>query len=119
MKLLDSNILIYSAKSEHAHLQALYAQPDVYVSSLSKVEVLGFHGLTTGDERFFIAAFHLLTMLPVSEPVINRATAIRRAHNVKTADAIIAATALELYTNNEKDFNRITGLTIVNPLKST
>jgi len=46
---------------------------------------------------------------------------IRRNKKVKTPDAIIAATALAhgftLITNNEKDFNSIKGLKIVNPFK--
>jgi len=46
---------------------------------------------------------------------------IRRNKKVKTPDAIIAATALAhgftLITNNEKDFNNINGLKIVNPIK--
>jgi predicted nucleic acid-binding protein len=46
---------------------------------------------------------------------------IRRNKKVKTPDAIIAATALAngftLITNNEKDFNNIKGLKIVNPFR--
>lgn len=44
---------------------------------------------------------------------------LRRERKIKTPDAIIAATAIAfgftLVTNNEKDFKKIDGLSIVNP----
>jgi predicted nucleic acid-binding protein len=57
----------------------------------------------------------------IANDVIIHCVNIRRNKKVKTPDAIIAATALAngftLITNNEKDFNNIKGLKIVNPFR--
>jgi predicted nucleic acid-binding protein len=61
------------------------------------------------------------TMFNISTEVISKCVNIRRHKKIKTPDAVIAATALAhemtLITNNEKDFNNIEGLKIINPFK--
>ncbi len=68
----------------------------------------------------------MLTLLGLKQfdiipDVILHCVNIRRNKKVKTPDAIIAATALAhgftLITNNEKDFNSIKDLKIINPFK--
>ena len=58
-------------------------------------------------------------VLDISADVVNRCVKLRKGKKIKTPDAIIAATALAynytLITNNEKDFNNIKGLKIINP----
>ena len=119
MRLVDSNILILSAKPEHPELKELLEQDDIAVSELSKLEVLGYHALTTEAEEYFNAVFALVTVLSITSAVIDRATELRRDNNMKTADAIIAATALihctELITR-DNDFNKIPDLTVNNPI---
>lgn len=60
-------------------------------------------------------------VIELSPDIITQCVAIRRERKVKIPDAIIAATAIvegfTLITNNEKDFNKISGLTILNPHK--
>ena len=50
--------------------------------------------------------------------MFNRAIKIRKAYNLKLADSIIAATALEfdlsVYTRNLGDFERVEGLICIN-----
>ena len=57
----------------------------------------------------------------VTPDVVTECVRIRRSKKIKTPDAIIAATALvnnfTIITNNEKDFENIRGLRIVNPHK--
>lgn len=51
--------------------------------------------------------------------VVDRAIQIRKKFRVKTPDAIIAATAMEvgavLVTRNEGDFKKVDGLQVINP----
>jgi predicted nucleic acid-binding protein len=58
-------------------------------------------------------------VLDITPDVINHCVNIRKGKKIKTPDAIIAATALAygytIITNNEKDFNNINGLKIINP----
>ena len=57
----------------------------------------------------------------VTSDVVTKCVKIRRSKKIKTPDAIIAATALingfTIITNNEKDFENIRGLKIINPYK--
>jgi len=111
-QLIDSNILIYSAKEEFSYLRKLILPGENFVSALSKVEVLGYHKLTEEDKKYFEACFELL--------VITLATELRRVFRMKTADAIIAATArinqLELSTRNVDDFDKIPSLKVLDPV---
>lgn len=120
MRLVDSNILIYAAKPEYPDLKELLEQEDIAVSELTRLEVLGFHNLTEEAEEYFNAVFALVTIIPISQDIINRAIELRQQSNMKSADSIIAATALlhctELITRNTGDFDHIPDLTINNPI---
>lgn len=60
-------------------------------------------------------------IIDLSPAIVEICISIRRTKNIKTPDALIAATALAnnltLITGNEKDFQNIKGLTIINPHK--
>jgi predicted nucleic acid-binding protein len=118
-RLLDSNILIYATQPQHAFLDEWLEAPGTIFSAISITEVLGYEGLTSGDEELFEAMFAQLIMAPVSEAILRRAAGLRRVRKMKLGDAIIAATALEtdseLVTRNEQDFRGIDGLGIINP----
>ncbi|MCZ2129799.1 MAG: type II toxin-antitoxin system VapC family toxin [Bacteroidia bacterium] len=120
MRLVDSNILIYAAQPAYPFLKELLEQDDIAVSELTKLEVLGYRHLTAEAEEYFNAVFALVTVLPISTEVIDRATLLRQQSNMKSADAVIAATAIlhctELITRNTGDFDHITELTINNPI---
>jgi hypothetical protein len=120
MRLVDSNILIYAAQPEYPFLKELLEQEDIAVSELTKLEVLGYRHLTADAEVYFNAVFSLVTILPISSEVIDRATLLRQQNNMKSADAIIASTALlhctELITRNTSDFDHIPDLIINNPI---
>ena len=51
--------------------------------------------------------------------IVQRTVAIRKQHNIKLPDAIIAATALvnglDLITHNTSDFKNIPGLKVIDP----
>ena len=94
MQLLDSNILIYSAQEEFANLRMLFREETIRVSAISKVEVLGFRGLTAIDKLYFEALFRQLTAFPIDNAILDKATELRQQHRLSLGDAIIAATAL-------------------------
>ncbi|MEI6435569.1 MAG: PIN domain-containing protein [Bacteroidota bacterium] len=55
----------------------------------------------------------------LSDEIVEHTIEIRKAHKIKTPDAIIAATShvnkLTLISRNTTDFKRIKGIEIVNP----
>lgn len=119
MHLLDSNILIYAAQPGHEFLDSWLTSEMAHVSAISIPEVLGFPGLEAEDEANFEFWFSRLYVLAVTETILRRAAALRRARRMKLGDAIIVATALEcgadLVTRNVDDFKHVTGIRIINP----
>jgi predicted nucleic acid-binding protein len=117
--ILDSNIIIYAAKPEHAELRRLIAERAPAVSAVSYVEVLGFHRLTEAERRHFTEFFAASTILPLAQPVLDEAVALRQVRKMSLGDSLVAATALVhgkvLVTRNAKDFEWVSGLRMLNP----
>ncbi len=119
MKLLDSNLIIYSASDKYRGLRPLIAASDAVVSVITKVEALGYHKLPAEDKDYFETLFESIRMIPVTDAIIDKATELRQQRKMSLGDCLIAATALlngfELYTRNTDDFIYVPGLTVVNP----
>jgi predicted nucleic acid-binding protein len=119
MKLLDSNIIIYAAHPGYEWLLQALGTQQCAVSVISQIEVLGYHGLTAADKIDLEAFIGASVVVPLSQQIVEEAIAVRRQHNRKLGDSIIAATALvencELVTRNTSDFKGITGLNLWNP----
>lgn len=106
--------------AEYPQLKELFEEDDIAVSELTKLEVLGYHSLNKEAEEYFNAVFILVQVLPITTEEIDLAIELRQQHNMKSADAIIAATALlhctEIITRNTGDFDHIPNLIINNPI---
>jgi predicted nucleic acid-binding protein len=118
--LLDSNLIIYAARPEHAELRRFIADRAPAVSAVSLVEVLGYHGLREGEAALLESFFAASHVLPVDDSVVRQAVALRQARRMTLGDALVAATALvhghTLATHNTRDFRWIEGLSVIDPL---
>ena len=119
--LLDSNILIYGIQPDRYELRVwIDGLAEVSSSSLSRVEVLGYHKLTDDDRIALLKMISQIDQLPVTEEIIDEAIRLRQLRKMDLGDAIIAATALvhreTLATANTADFQWIPGLSLLNPL---
>ena len=58
-------------------------------------------------------------VIDLNDSIVNQTIAIRKMHKIKTPDAIIAATALNLdltlVSRNKSDFDKIPNLKLINP----
>lgn len=117
--LLDSNILIYGADSGEPRLDAILDRTDLAISSVTRIETLGFHRLSETECEWLGAAIQRMLVLPLTEAVEDCAIALRQERKMGLADAIIAATALvhglTLVTRNVDDFKHVSGLDWINP----
>lgn len=98
--------------------EAIDATPNL--SIITQIELLSWKTENTTEQQ--IKNFILDSVIwEVTPDVVTECVKIRRSKKIKTPDAIIAATALvnnfTIITNNEKDFENIRGLKIVNPYK--
>lgn len=118
--ILDSNLIIYSAKPEYPGLRRWIAIKSPAVSAVSIVEVLGYHKLSDEDRLHFEEFFAAARVLPVSDAVVARAVTLRQARKMSLGDSLIAATALvfgqELSTHNVKDYDGIPDLVVIDPI---
>lgn len=71
--LIDSNLIIYAAQSEHDELRGYIADEAPFVSVVSKVETLGYHGLDSDAKAFLEDFFGAAAVLPVSQNVVEAA----------------------------------------------
>lgn len=119
--ILDSNIIIYAIQNANSELRQFIDGFTPAVSVVSLIEMLGYHRLNSetreGLERFF----QNVEILPLSDDVIMTAVRLRQQRRMGLADAIIAATALvhdrTLITHNTRDFIRIDGLRLHDPVE--
>lgn len=117
--LLDSNIIIYSARPENEFLRRLIVERAPAVSAVSYVEVLGYHRLSDTEREHFEAFFAEAQILPLSQSVLDTAVRLRQKRKIKLGDSLVAGTALlydlTLITRNVDDFIGIDDLRILNP----
>jgi predicted nucleic acid-binding protein len=118
--LVDSNILIYATKPEHAPLRQWLVEQLPKVSIISKVEILGYHKLLAAEQAALtelLACLELVYLTPASYEI---AIQLRQQRKLTLGDALIAATCMEqglvLATCNTSDFAWIQNLKLINPL---
>jgi len=118
--LIDSNIIIYSYLSEFRYLREIIISANSNISEISRIEILGYHGLKADEEKYFNDVFSVLNIIIPSQEIFDKAIEIRKQHNLKLGDSLIASTGLihnlDLYTRNIADFGKITGLKSINPI---
>ena len=86
-------------------------------SAMTKLEALGYSGLTAADDKALRELLTQFEEVPVMPAVIEEAIRLRRSHKLKSPDAIIAATALlqqaEVVTRNTADFKKVARLSVL------
>jgi len=121
-RLLDTNVWVDShagrADACRVFTQARAVQGAwVGFSAITRLEVLGYSGLTTADDKALRELLAEFEEVPVESAVIEEAIRLRKLHRLKSPDAIIAATALlkqaEVVTRNTSDFKKVAGLTVL------
>ncbi|HLO44840.1 MAG TPA: type II toxin-antitoxin system VapC family toxin [Leadbetterella sp.] len=121
MRIIDSNIIIYSALDEFSYLREYLKDSQSYVSKFSEVEVLGYYGLKPNQKQYFESVFYSLNVLPITDPIVQKVIDLRQQKKMTAGDSIIAATALisgfEVITRNTSDFDWIENLKVHNPIK--
>ncbi len=118
--LLDSNIIIYSAKPGDAALRSFLEGIRRYVSVISYIESFGYQNLKPEEFQQLETIFRRTQILPLTDDIVEQAISLRQQRRMGLGDSIIAATAithnLTLVTHNTEDFRWIGGLELLDPL---
>jgi predicted nucleic acid-binding protein len=124
--LLDTNVVIDAFAGRADAVKAIMSgrKADlewIGYSAVTRLEVLGFPGLTPADELGLRNLLGQFSEAPIDVAVIERAIEIRKSVRVKMPDALVAATALiydaALLTRNTADFKNIQGISVLDPAK--
>jgi predicted nucleic acid-binding protein len=96
--LLDTNFILGLLKSSQEALSLIndrqIGTEQCAYSSITRMELLGFPGITRAEELLIQGKLEPLTYLPITSAVENTAIRLRRIHNgLKLPDAIIVASA--------------------------
>jgi predicted nucleic acid-binding protein len=96
--LLDTNYILAILKSEPVVL-AEVAQRGLSISAcaysaITRMELLGFHGMSGHEEAIILGKLARLTYLPLTQAIEDVAIALRRTRKIKLPDSVIAATAI-------------------------
>jgi len=117
--ILDTNIVIYACQPGGEWLAPWTAHPDAAIASVTRIEALGYAGISTEEETAILDFIHSSPIYALDDEVIEQAIHLRQQKKMKLGDAIIAATAvaygIPLVTRNEDDFKHIAGLDLRNP----
>jgi len=115
----DTNIVIYACQPGGDWLVPRTTHPDAAIASITRIEALGFAGISPEEETAIPDFIHSSPIYPLDEEVIGQSIHLRQQKKMKLGDAIIAATAvaygIPLVTRNEEDFKHIAGLDLRNP----
>lgn len=68
---------------------------DSFISSINRIEVLGFKKLAPNDEQNLNRLLDEFQILPITREIENRTIDIRKRHKIKLPDAVVLATVLE------------------------
>ena len=96
--LLDTNIVIGLLKGYEPAVQLVNSTglhlAQAAVSQITRMELLGYPGITPVEEHAIQILLQATTCIVIDQDVEAQTIALRRKHNIKLPDAIIAATAL-------------------------
>ena len=105
---------------QYEYLRDIFFNGSLFISEISRVEVLGYGKLSKDQEDYFSDIFSIVPIITPSKEIFDAAIEVRKMHNLKLGDSLIAATALvhklEIYSRNIKDFERVVNLRCINPI---
>ncbi len=97
--LIDTNILIYylnGTAPSNKEVENALLNNDFTISSITLTEILSWKSLSDDDVKLIIDRFSTIEIISPDRNISVHAAKFRRTHNVKLADAIIAASAIQL-----------------------
>jgi predicted nucleic acid-binding protein len=94
--LLDTNAFIYFFEGRSNITELVVNTPEIYYSAISEIELLSAAHLTQSDIDTIKAFLSLCHRVELTSEIIDQTITLRRQHNFKIPDAIIAASALYL-----------------------
>lgn len=113
--MLDTNVIIYSLGGNNK-VTNLINNTAHFISEITEIELLGFHGLGKQDEKIIKDYLSNVFIIGLNSVIKNLAVSFKREYKLKTVDAIIAASAVHFdlpLLTADRAFQKIKELEIV------
>lgn len=123
--IIDSNIWIYLIAGNDMVVdfmeEVVKSGGETGYSAITRLELFSYPDLTEQEESDLITVTSEFQEVPIHRAIIDEAIKIRKRANIKTPDALIAATARlqdsTLVTRNVSDFTGVKQLEVQNPFE--
>lgn len=120
MLTLDTNAVIYYINGDEAASAViepiLTAHTPILIATVTELELFSLPTLTIEESLRIDTLLPTFSIMPLDSQIARKAGELRRTYRLKTADSIIAATALfthsTLLTRNVKDFKKVANLSV-------
>ena len=91
MKLIDTNLLIYSQHKEHDFLKVLFFSTpfENSISVITKLESLGYTEISIEEKNYLEKTTNNLQIFPITDEIINIAISIKQSKKMSIGDSII------------------------------
>lgn len=91
--MLDTNVIIYSLGG-NSKVTNLINNTAHFISEITEIELLGFHGLGKQDEKIIKDYLSNVFIIGLNSVIKNLAISFKKEYKLKTIDAVIAASAV-------------------------
>jgi len=113
--LLDTNIVLYLLNGDETLADFLYKK-NLYVSFITELELLSFHKITNKEQQSIQSFLKECFIIELNSEMKQQVIKIRKQHNTKLPDSIIAASSV--YTNiplvtSDNGFEKIKALNLI------
>lgn len=120
MLTLDTNAVIYYMSGDVAASVVIEpiiaARTPIFIATVTELELFSLPTITIEESLRIDALLPTFSIMPLDSQIARKAGELRRLFRLKTADSIIAATALfthsTLLTRNVKDFKKVANLSV-------
>jgi predicted nucleic acid-binding protein len=112
---LDTNIILYLLNGSK-EISTILDGLEMYVSVISEIELLGYQGLTIDDKVQIKKFLSDCTIISLNDEVKEISISAKQLAEIKTPDAIVAATAIYInlpLITADKGFEKITDLNLI------
>lgn len=92
---LDTNIILYLLNGDETLAELLYMK-QLYISVITEIELLGFNGINTEDEKIIKEFILQCKVININEKIKDETIRLRKKYHTKIPDCLIIATALYL-----------------------
>ncbi len=93
--LVDTNVVIYFFNG-NIEIKQLLSGKDLVLASISEIELLSFTGITKADKILLLDFISQCYVVELEKGIKDLAIDLRGKYSLKTPDAIVAASAIDL-----------------------